>query len=105
LTSTNNQYNLTDRYGYLFQGKWIEGAAGRCTSGCSGYLQGNHDFGWHSVNSGGGTVITNTGYWNGKYTLLDKDLGEQRGGTAKVDYDFRGKGPYEYDLTSTIPDQ
>lgn len=102
LTSTNNGYYRLDTAASSFMAKWVEGAAGPCERGCTGVISGTHDFGWQSV--GYGQVVTNTGYWNGKYTLLDyRDLGYQRGGTATLDYYFRARS-YSFQLTTRLPD-
>ena len=102
LTSANNGYYREDTAASAFMARWVEGAAGACYRGCTGVLSGTHDFGWQSV--GYGAVVTNTGYWNGKYSLLDyRDLGDQRGGTATLNYYFRAH-QYSFQLTSRLPD-
>jgi hypothetical protein len=81
--------------------KWIEGAAGRCHRGCTGGLGSTHDFGWHSATSG--HTYHYQGYWHGQYTELDKTVGEQRGGTSKLDWEIHGHS-YELDVNPVLND-
>lgn len=85
----------------LVNRKWIEGASGPCYRGCSTYSSGTHAFAWRSVT--GGTTYHYAGYWAGTYTLLDKTNGSQRGGTSKLNWDYRGT-EYQLDIHPKLND-